>query len=180
VRSLLFVLLLASLVTMPAHAQAESPGAKSEAAALRWSLGGTVIPVVLGIAATAVMASGESQGGEVGGLYPAIAGVIVGPALGHFYAGRPGRAGMGILLRAGVMAAATGAAVAICIEDCTSGQETGALAVFVMGATVAALSAVADIAAAPRSARRYNETHLSVTPVIDPRRGVGFVVVLSY
>lgn len=41
---------------------------------------------------------------------------------------------------------------------------------FVSGGVVAA-SLIYDIASAPASARRYNQAHLSIAPVVDPRHG---------
>jgi len=49
-------------------------------------------------------------------------------------------------------------------KDCSGGG-------FLVGAVVVAGSAVYDIATAPASARRYNQRHLAVVPVLDPRRG---------
>jgi hypothetical protein len=59
-------------------------------------------------------------------------------------------------------------------QDCSGGG-------FLVAAVVVAGSALYDIATAPASARRYNERHLAIVPVLDPRRGsYGLSVSLSF
>ena len=43
--------------------------------------------------------------------------------------------------------------------------------IFLVSAGVVTASAIYDIASAPASARRYNRAHLSIAPLLDPRRG---------
>ncbi len=70
---------------------------KSESAAFSWSLGATVLPVVIGV----TMNDHSRIGGGVGATVLFAAGFLVGPGVGHFYAHRPGRALLGIVLRVG-------------------------------------------------------------------------------
>lgn len=49
-------------------------------------------------------------------------------------------------------------------EDCSGG-------VFIVSAAVVGGSAIYDIATASKSARRYNQTHLSLAPLVNPRNG---------
>ena len=49
-------------------------------------------------------------------------------------------------------------------QDCSGG-------VFYVSAAVVGGSAIYDIATASQSARRYNETHLSIAPFVNPRSG---------
>jgi hypothetical protein len=170
----------AVLVALPTQ-QNDSSAPKSERTALRWSLASTVLPVAMGGALTAIyLLAGESQGGEMIGLYPAVAGVLGGPAVGHFYAGRPLRALGGIGIRSGILAAAFVAAIAECIEDCTAAEERNAAVLFSLGAGLAAASAIVDIAAAPASARHYNQRlrRVAITPWAAPSPGRFGVIVL--
>ena len=57
-------------------------------------------------------------------------------------------------------------------EDCSGG-------VFYVSAAVVGASAIYDIATASKSARHYNETHLSVTPFVNPRGGGGSYGVMA-
>jgi len=49
-------------------------------------------------------------------------------------------------------------------QDCSGG-------IFIASAAVVGGSAIYDIATASKSARRYNEKHLSVAPLVNPRSG---------
>ena len=49
-------------------------------------------------------------------------------------------------------------------QDCSGG-------LFLVSAAVVGGSAIYDIATASKSARRYNQTHLSVAPLVNPTRG---------
>ena len=49
-------------------------------------------------------------------------------------------------------------------QDCSGGT-------FLVAAAVVTGSALYDIVTAPASARRYNQRHLAIVPVLDPRRG---------
>jgi hypothetical protein len=72
-----------------------------------------------------------------------------------------------IVLRALLMMAAASAllfAAPVRAQDCSGG-------VFFVSAAVVGASAIYDIATASKSARHYNQTHLSVTPLVNPRRG---------
>ncbi len=72
--------------------QPELPDLKSEGAAFRLSLLGTLIPLALGTAIIATNDSGDysDSDGSVEGLL-IYAGLYVGPSLGYFYAGKSGR-----------------------------------------------------------------------------------------
>lgn len=110
------------------------------------------------------------------------AGIIVGPAAGHFYAGNSGRAWKGIGVRVG-----TAAAPLLLAGATTLGGNDGAaegfqgLGVFLLSGAVAvgviAYSAIRDIATADDSARKYNRTHgptsanLRVAPTIGGPQG---------
>ena len=110
------------------------------------------------------------------------AGIIVGPAAGHFYAGNSERAWKGIGTRAGAAAAPI-----LLAEAATLGGNDGAaegfqgLGVFLLSGAVAVgvigYSAIRDIATADDSAREYNRAHgptsanLRVAPTIGGPQG---------
>lgn len=59
-------------------------------------------------------------------------------------------------------------------QECNEG-------IFWASAVVVVGSAIIDIAGAPASARRYNQKHLSIRPLLDPRHGsYGFSASLSF
>ena len=96
-------------------------------------------------------------------------GVIVGPAIGHFYA-ESDRAWTGISLRLVSGLVSTGATYAAILY--AFGGENPILPVIIMtgGAIVAGTSAVLDVVRAPASAQAWNERHhLTVRPVFHPQ-----------
>lgn len=96
-------------------------------------------------------------------------GIIVGPAIGHFYA-ESDRAWTGISLRLVSGLVSTGATYAAILF--ALGGENPILPVIIMtgGAIVAGTSAVLDIVRAPASAQAWNERHpLTVRPVFHPK-----------
>jgi hypothetical protein len=164
-------LLLGIAMTAPLAAQRgidspralATPAIKSEHTAFWLSLGATIGPVAL-----------SSMAG-----YPTrpalfVAGLMVGPAMGHFYAGEPRRAITGIAVRSAA-AVLIGAMVA---GDSDCGDFICVPAGAVLLGTAVLISDVMDIGAASTSARKYNEAHAA--PVILPlpdgtntRLGVG-------
>jgi hypothetical protein len=152
------------------------PGVKPKqpGTAIFLSLSSTVVSYVL------VMTASPAS-------FVGIAGVIVGPSVGHWYAGR-GNAG-GILLRttasimltAGILRAfgnegrdCLGATAEQCAEwEDEWKRDDRDTAIIVFGSLgVLAASSVWDIGTAGRSARRWNEAHgVTVAPVILPAAG---------
>ena len=124
------------------------PGLKSGTTALLLSFLGTAVPAAIG--ASQVWESQDNGDWDVVMLVGAL---VLGPSMGHFYAGRPGPAFVGIGIR---MVAGAGVALALVetgLEDSSSGYE----ALGVVGAVIAGASLVWDIARAPHSARVYND-----------------------
>lgn len=104
-------------------------------------------------------------------------GLVVGPAFGHFYAGAPGQAWMGIAIRTGAAGAAgIGGVLALGAPQLGWGLLT-------VGATVVIGSALYDIATAWHSARDYNEAHglnARITPSVGPEgKQVGLTLHVS-
>jgi len=85
------------------------PGFKSGTTALVWSLLGTLVPIGVGVVASST--AGEASDNPLPG-FLILGGMLVGPALGHFYAGRSGHALAGIGIRTVTLAAFLGGAAA--------------------------------------------------------------------
>jgi hypothetical protein len=157
------ILLLASL-TAALPAQSDSlPHPKSPRTALLLSLGATVVPY-------AIAEQGQDQNTAL-----AVAAILVGPAVGHFYAGKPGRGLVGMGIRVGVTAVTVGVAQLAC-HDPQEWSCLGATLAFTGAAVLGSM--VVDIAAAPGSARRSNEerARLAILPLrggAHPRLGIG-------
>ena len=137
-------------------------GAKPPGRALLYSFLGTAIPVGIGTAT----ALGKNELGA--GALVALGGGVVGPALGHFYARRSGRAITGILIRG---AAAGIGGVALTSASRSDDSEPGEAWVFLACAAVGAGSLIADIAGAPGSARMHNEEPVRARIGLTPFAG---------
>lgn len=190
----LFLLLMT--FAEPADAQQSDTLRKSPVRGTLYSLAGTVGPVAGGSALAYAMLKWESQGPtsvlrgtalQIGGEL-VVAGLIAGPAAGHFYANDRRQAGIGMGIRGGAVLVGAVASMIVAIDALLN---TGELFLFPLrtesyepsrasrisrnvlaGAGVAvALSALYDIATAPLSVHRYNETHdlsVRVVPEADP------------
>ena len=133
---------------------------------------GTFIPAGLGLAVVASGGGGSENGGggtAAMGAMIFLAGSIVGPGLGHGYAGNSGQFWTGVGLRTVGLGGAT---VAFALSWDNSDSK-GAVAGFVGGVAIFAISAIHDIATADNSARHYNEKHglssVSVSPTYFPK-----------
>jgi hypothetical protein len=124
------------------------PGERSEATALLLSLCATAIPAVLA-APAAFGEGGEGQGQTAALVF--LGSLIVGPSVGHFYAGRPGRGLLGIGVRVVALFGIAGAVAMSWDEESSGGN---AMAFASLGAGAGFL--IWDIASAPRSARIHN------------------------
>ena len=122
---------------------------RSESKALMLSFLATAVPVAL----SAPTAFSGSEGSEWAG-WVFLGSLVVGPSLGHFYAERSGRALLGMGIRTAAVVGLAGAVAMSWDEESPGGN---ALAVTSLG--IGAVSILWDIASAPASARRYNETH---------------------
>jgi hypothetical protein len=129
----------------------EVSGTKSGKTALLLSLLGTAVP-----AAATLPLIWESSGTSVAHTSAILCtgAYLLGPSLGHFYAGRPGRAFAGIGIR---VLAGAGVAIAGLGSGSEGGVTSGQAALGVAGAIVGAASVIYDIASAPHSARVHND-----------------------
>jgi hypothetical protein len=156
---------------------------KSPGMAFCLSLFSTLVPVVAGTTMLKVFWDGH-QGNDslpllVGGTAVLGLGLSLGPSIGHAYSGEHLYGwGMGFsrLVGSGIGAYAIFIAAfrSSCPDYCNPSRQDNAEAVAVVVLTAVAVSAVYDIATAPRAARRANEQHgltnLSLVPMAIPGR----------
>ena len=109
-------------------------------------------------------------------------GIIVGPALGHFYGGAGDRAWTGISLRLVSGIVSTGATYAAILVGLGGGNPILPALIMAGGAIVAGTSAVRDVVRAPASAQAWNERHhITVLPVFHPQtESFGAAVSLTF
>ena len=162
--------------TVPA--QETQPAFKSPQTALWMSMLGTVVPLAMTIPTVFRESSGPDDGQMEALLF--LGGLVVGPSLGHFYAGRPGRAFSGMGLRIVGLGGLAGA-FAMSWDSDSSGAEP--LALISLG--LMATTLVWDIAAAPKSARIHNDkikkAQLSVGMVpVDGKPALGLRTQLTF
>ena len=152
----------------------------SESKATALSALGTVIPTGLGL----ILASAQSGGGDQYGYHdgesqaaPALlifSGIYVGPSLGYFYAGRPGRAFAGIGFRTAIGFGALIGAFATCGWNCGEGDGAynAAWGIMIIGGALVAGSAIHDISKVDNAVRaqnlKYAGPKLSVLPDYSP------------
>ena len=154
IRILLALLLAASMAVQPRASRAGdiAPGTKSESTALSLSLFGTGLSLGAGTA----VGGGTGAGIVLGG-------AVFGPSLGHFYAGRPARALIGIGIRS-----ASVVALAVAVGSAWENESSGATALGIGSLILGTASMITDVAEAPRSARIHNgklaEHRFSVAP----------------
>jgi hypothetical protein len=145
----------------PTLSGTDFPGAKSGATAFAWSFLGTALPL-----GAALALSSDDVNGQVVAGFTMVGALVLGPSLGHFYAGRSGRALTGIGLRTLALAGLTAGAAATWNGDSDAGSAAAYAGVALGGALV-----LWDIVRAPHSAKIRNEQRrrsASVTPTLSP------------
>lgn len=158
-----------STAVFPRSAEERTAGIKSGTTAFFWSFLGTAVPAVAG--AYDVYRAGSSDS-----IVPGIAlvgGLVIGPSLGHFYAGCPGRALVGLGIRtlagAGIAAAA--------LEHAGESTDYQLEGLFTAGVVLGGASLAWDILSAPHSAHVHNDKarkgRLAVR-ITPPIGGAGF------
>ena len=165
---------------MSASPRVESlPGTKSGKTAVLLSLLGTAVP-----AAATLPLIWESSGTSVAHTSAVLCtgAFLIGPSLGHFYAGRPGRAFAGIGVR---VLAGAGVAIAGLGSGSEGGVTSGQAALGVAGAVAGAASVIYDIASAPHSARVHNDglrhAHATIGILLtEDLRGVGLRATVTF
>ncbi len=166
------------LLARPAFAQEDDPPAPKRAdIALGLSLAGTAA------GATALFAAGATDRAPL-----ALSGLgllVVGPSLGHIYAGEAGRALRHSAVRAGAVAVMGAGLLVAWSSPCAFGPENHdhcpnardrlGLGIIAAGALLGAGSAVYSIIDAPRAATRTNRAQpaLAVTPLTGPAGSTG-------
>ena len=148
------------LTASPALAQPaarEPPEEKSEQTALGLSLLGTIAPVALLIGAAKADQPELATAGAIG--------MLVGPSLGHWYAGRYVTGGM--LVRGGGTALMLAGVVrAIGSLDCEERCSDDGGVLMAAGAVMFVGGTLYDLATAGRAARAWNEQHLDLGPTV--------------
>ena len=161
----------------------------SEKTATRLSAFGTLVPAGLGLI-VALSQKGEDYRVTVGmygeseivhrgpdRLAPISlisSGVVIGPSLGYFYAGRPGRAFAGMGIRTAIGFGSLIGAFATCGWNCGPGDGAynTAWGIMVVGGAVALGSAIHDISKVDDAVRSENQKHrhpkLAVMPEYFP------------
>jgi hypothetical protein len=163
---------------LPAPAPVDDSGDKSPGVALGLSLLGTA-------GGYAAIAAGSENGNE-GLVWLGLGGILVGPSLGHFYAGESGRAIGHSLIRLGAVGTMFAGAV-ITFADCWDDEDgdCGSVGpvIIVGGAVLGVGSTVYSIADAPAAARRHNQERrrflLTPAPLVGPGRSTGYGVALG-
>lgn len=159
----------------------DESGDKSPGLALGLSLLGTTA----GYATLFAAADSESDGLWLLGF----GGIVVGPSLGHFYAGELGRGVNHSLVRVGA-AGVIFAGALVTFADCWGGDEEDSCsgagpAIMVGGAVLGIGSSLYSIVDSPAAARRHNEARrkhrlvVAPAPVVGPDRSTGYGVALG-
>ena len=181
----LVALLIALCLSRPVRAQPQplwEPEApeKSPAVAFGLSLLGT------GAGVFALLAASHVDHGEYFGA-AGIATLVVGPSLGHFYAGEGSRGARHAALRLGAVAV-MGAGLLVALsspcafgpenhDDCPNARDGFGLGILAAGAVLGAGSAVYSVFDAPNAAERTNRRASSLTllpaPIIGPDHTAG-------
>lgn len=134
-------------------------GTKSENLAFHLSFWSTAIPAVGGAATIVASKSfgNNSDDAAIAGFLVGWAGMILGPSVGYFYGGRPGRAFLGSGIRLGLTAGTVAGMIAICPIFCSDKENTWTWVVFIGGHSLLAASAIYDIATVKKAVRMHNE-----------------------
>ena len=157
-KQIMICLLMASLICC-STAMARRPAgieikkAKSPGKANLISLIGTVAPIGIAMSTTdrGLFCGGIGSGGIL-----LLAGTIVGPGLGHSYAGNEGRLWKGIGIRTGALIA-IGIGFSMSFSLFEETNSSGGAALCAVGSILLFGSSIYDIVTADDSARQYNE-----------------------
>ena len=153
----------------PSRAKAEepittaepAPGTKYSVTAFAASFFGTALPCV----ASSVYIDSKGEASEALAGFPILAAYLGGPSLGHFYAGRPKRALVGVGIRS---AAAVGFAIGLGIEAEKSYDAPSANTLMLLSVMVGLGSTVVDVFDAPHSVTVHNaelgHSRINLTP----------------
>lgn len=163
-----------AIVLLGRTASAQPPGEtpvkkverKSLASAYLITIAATAVPVAI----SAIGAEdGDGRGAAVFGVI-GVAGMVLGPSAGHWYAGE--RVTTGLVLRVG----AAGAVVALAVNDPQLEHPAPTLLGLLAAVALWETGVIWDAVTLPRAVRRYNRAHqLAVTPLVTgdgPTTGV--------
>jgi len=147
---------------------------KSEGTAMAYAVVGSIVPWVLFFCSPAL------QGATA---YLSALTLPIGPSLGYFYAGAPGRGLLGMGIRAGVIVGLV--ALGTSLHDAGHDSPTLTSTLFFSGVIAVASSYAIDIAGIRKAVRRHNlKAHglqMAVAPVVSPKsKTVGLQVQFSF
>lgn len=180
-QTIIIAVCLLVVLTRPAAAQENlSTTAKSKKTALRWSLGSTMLPALIGgtlIGVTLGKGGSNELVGVSGGLVLGSLGLIVGPTIGHYYAGSgPNTPGLPFRL-AGITSGAIGALIWASSDHFLdkhmdiAGDVQFGMYLIGFGAILFLTAAVVDFASLGETVDEYNERNglaaLSLTPTYN-------------
>lgn len=183
----LVMIIVALAMESGAAGDIKTYSAKSEQAASNMSVFGHFVPLILGLGAFSAGASQESANGGLvaAGIFGIATGTVVGPGMGHLYAGNKGRFWRGVGIRGGMWIVAG----TVCAKIGEHGTDLGtglAIAGVLAGTMlVVEISSIIDVAAADNSARDYNEKHgltqISLSPTYDHKsKTPGFQMSMNF
>jgi hypothetical protein len=154
------VIMLFAMAVMTQAGTAQRPlryKPRTKSTALSLSLAATLMPVACGVAL--ISKDDHFQGAVIGGV-----GMVLGPGIGHAYAGQTGRLATGSLIRIGglvLMSAGALGDIGFSLKPRhpytkSSGSDIDPMVV--VGAAVCVFSAIYDIATVGRSVQKYNRS----------------------
>ena len=160
---------------------------KSTTTAVKYSTYGTAIPTVVGGALVVAALSGDDSDDNLAafviGIHIGSLGAVVGPGLGHAYAGHWGHFALGSLIRTvGAIFIASGSIELAGVYG--EGESSGAPAL-ILGGAIYFWSAIHDFRTLDRSVEWYNQRHTGTTISISPiyyasKNAPGIVVCASF
>jgi hypothetical protein len=122
---------------------------KSNSKALSYSLVGTLAPIAISIPLL--------RNGDAAGLFLGSFGLLIGPGMGHLYAGNPNRFLSGMFIRGAVGITAIYSILQIDILDDTG--NSGPVMFFLLGSSALLASIIHDIGSTGKSVEQYNQQH---------------------
>jgi hypothetical protein len=143
----LCLMILLSLMAQAKTSISLTPKSKSKA--LTYSLVGTLAPIAISIPLL--------RNGDAAGLFLGSFGLLIGPGMGHLYAGNPNRFLSGMFIRGAVGITAIYSMSQIDILDDTG--NSGPVMFFLLGSSALLASIIHDIGSTGKSVEQYNQQH---------------------
>ncbi len=181
--SLVLLLLTPSIVEAKSmfeeNFEREQKELKSGGQAVGLSLAATGMPLILG--GTLLFGDSEELGLSIG-----FGSIVLGPSIGHFYAGQTGRGIQGIAIRSGIVAGATGLGYWVTRDSHPDVRGFTVMCYILLGGLLSGVHGLYDICTTPSSVRKYNESlmeenSLRLVPEVDPfNESYGLSIVYNF